>query len=132
MMSRNLLRSLCLAAAGAGLLLSGCLSDDDTPENIAGTWNVVCQPVNEDCTHFSITFDSAGDITDADVDGHRGAQRGTGEISNGTLRFRLGVGTVHEFTGTLDAARRSASGSMKNHDADGEQRTTPAVVSRLM
>ena len=89
-----------------------------------------CQPVNEDCSNFLIRFDSAGDITDSDLDGHRGAQRGTGEIVDGILYFRMGVGTVHEFRGTLDGGGRSASGIMKNFDADGSQKSTPAIVAR--
>lgn len=132
MLTMNLLRSLALAVAGAALLLAGCLSDDVTPQNtaIAGAWKVVCQPANDDCSHFTIKFDSGGDIIDSDLDGHRGAQRGTGEITDGTLYFRMGVGTVWEYRGKLDGGGRSASGTMRNFDADGEQKATPAVVSR--
>lgn len=132
MNKRNLFRSLTLVAAGAALLLGGCFSDDVTPQDtaIAGAWKVTCQPVNEDCSNFLIRFDSAGDITDSDLDGHRGAQRGTGEIVDGILYFRMGVGTVHEFRGTLDGGGRSASGIMKNFDADGSQKSTPAIVAR--
>lgn len=132
MLTMNLLRSLALAVAGAALLLAGCFRDDVTPQNtaIAGAWKVVCQPVNDDCSHFTIKFDSGGDIIDSDLDGHRGAQRGTGEITEGTLYFRMGVGTVWEFRGKLDGGGRSASGTMMNFDADGEQKATPAVVSR--
>ena len=133
MINRNLIRSLTLVAAGAASLLGGCFSDDVTPQDtaIAGAWAVTCQPVNEDCSNFVIRFDSFGDITDSDLDGHRGAQRGTGEIVEGTLYFRMGVGTVHEFRGRLDGGGRAASGTLKNYDADGAQKTTPAVATRL-
>lgn len=132
MIKRNLFRSLSLVAAGAAMLLGGCFSDDVTPQDtaIAGAWKVTCQPVNEDCSDFMIRFDSAGDITDSDLDGHRGAQRGTGEIVDGILYFRMGVGTVHEFRGKLDGGGRAASGIMKNFDADGAQKSTPATVAR--
>lgn len=132
MIERNLLRSLTVALAGTAILLGGCLSDDVTPQNtvIAGGWNVACAPVNEDCTNFSIRFDDAGDILEANIDGHQGAQRGTGEIVDGVLFFRMGVGTVYEFRGKLDGGGRAASGTMKNFDADGTQRSTNAVATR--
>ena len=132
MIKRHPMRSLALALAGTAVLLGGCFSDDVTPQNtaIAGTWNVVCQPVNEDCTNFAIRFDDAGDITDVDMDGHKGAQRGTGEVVEGVLFVRLGVGTVYEFRGKLDGGGRSASGTMKNFDADGTQRSTNATAAR--
>ncbi len=132
MKTMNSFRSLVLAVSWAALLLAGCISDDVTPQNtaIAGSWKVVCAPVNEDCSNFTIKFDSGGDIIDSDLDGHRGAQRGAGEITDGTLYFRMGVGTVWEFRGKLDGGGRSASGTMMNFDADGEQKATPALVSR--
>ena len=111
MSTMNLFRSLALAVTGA-VFLAGCLDNDVTPRNtaIAGAWKVVCQPVNEDCSQFTIKFDDSGDIIDSDLDGHRGAQRGTGEITDATLYFRMGVGTVWEFRGKLDGGGRSASG----------------------
>ena len=132
MIKRNLMRILSLALAGAAVVLGGCLSDDVTPQNtaIAGGWSVVCQPVNEDCTNFAIRFDEAGDITNVNMDGHQGAQRGTGEIVDGVLFFRMGVGTVYEFRGKLDGGGRSVSGTMRNFDADGTQRSTSAVATR--
>lgn len=132
MIKRNLMRSLALALAGTAVLLGGCFGDDVTPQNtaIAGSWNVVCQPVNEDCTNFAIRFDEAGDIADVDIDGHKGAQRGTGQVVDGVLFFRMGVGTVYEFRGKLDGGGRAATGTMKNFDADGTQRSTSATATR--
>lgn len=129
MRASSLLRTL--AAACAGVLIGGC-GDDVTPQNtaIASTWSVACHPVNEDCPDFQITFGASGDITDFDLDGHRGAQRGTGEIVDGTLYFKVGVGTLYEFAGKLDGGGRTASGIMTNLDYDGHQKSTPAVVSR--
>ena len=77
-----------------------------------------------------ISFDASGDISDFDLDGHRGPQRGTGEIVEGSLFFKVGVGTVYEFSGKLDGGGRSASGTMTNYDYDGQQKSTPAVVKR--
>lgn len=132
MFTLNPIRRFALVVAGSALILAGCFGDDVTPQNtaIAGAWKVNCQPANDDCSNFTIKFDSSGDITDSDLDGHRGAQRGTGEIADGTLYFRMGVGTVWEFRGKLDGGGRAASGTMKNFDADGDQKATPAVVAR--
>ena len=130
-MIKNLSRILTLAAAA--VLLGGCFSDDVTPQNtaIAGAWSVVCQPVNEDCSNFDITFAASGDIADCNLDGNRGAQRVLGEIIEGVLYFRMGVGRVWQFEGKLDGGGRTATGIMTNFDLDGSQKSTPAVVSRL-
>jgi hypothetical protein len=122
----------CLVLAIAVLLLAGCFGDDVTPQNtaIAGKWTLACTPVNEDCPNFAISFDQQGDITDFDLDGHKGPQRGLGEIADATLHFKVGVGTVYEFSGKLDGAGRSAGGALTNYDADGLQRTTAAVATR--
>ena len=127
----NLKRGLAVVVASAGLLIGGC-GDDVTPQNtaIAGKWQVACQPVNEDCPNFAISFAADGDITDFVLDGSKGAQRGTGEIVDATLYFKVGVGTVYRFSGKLDGGGRSASGTMTNYDYDGQQKSTPAVVSR--
>ena len=132
MIKRISMQALALALAGTAVLLGGCFGDDVTPQNtaIAGAWNVACQPVNDDCTNFTIRFDDAGDITDVDMDRHKGAQRGTGEVVEGVLYFRMGVGTVYEFRGKLDGGGRSASGTMRNFDADGTQRSTSATATR--
>ncbi len=126
----NSLRTL--AACALALVLAACVGDDVTPQNtnVAGTWAVTCQPVNEDCPNFSISFDAAGDITNVDIDGHVGAQRGTGTIKDGVLAFKIGFGGVYEFSGMLDGAGRSATGSLTNLDYDGRQRTTQAVATR--
>lgn len=128
----TLARVLALATACAALVVGGCFSDDVTPQNtaIAGKWQVACHPVNEDCPDFGISFAANGDITDFDLDGHKGPRRGTGEIVDGSLFFRVGTGNVYEFRGKLDGGGRAASGTMTNYDYDGEQKTTPAVVSR--
>jgi hypothetical protein len=129
---RNYLqRGLAVVVACAVLCIGGC-GDDVTPQNtaIAGQWQVACQPVNEDCPNFGISFSADGDITDVDLDGHKGPQRGTGEIVDATLIFKLGFGGVYAFSGKLDGGGRSASGIMTNFDYDGQQKSTPAVVSR--
>ena len=125
-------RVLAIVVAGAGLLIGGCFGHDVRPQNtaIAGKWKVACQPVNEDCPDFQISFDADGDISDFDLDGHRGPQRGTGEIVDAMLFFKVGVGTVYAFSGKLDGGGRTASGTVTNYDYDGHQKTTPAVVSR--
>ena len=130
--NKILLRALAVIAASAALVTAGCFSDDVTPQNVAvaGKWKVSCMPVNDDCPDFTIAFDDLGDITQFDLDGNQGPQRGTGEITNAALHFRVGVGDVYEFSGKLDGGGRSASGSMTNFDYDGAQKTTPAVVSR--
>lgn len=131
MNNSHLKRGLAVVVACAGLVIGGC-NDDVTPQNtaIAGNWQVACQPVNEDCPNFAISFAANGDITEVDLDGHRGPQRGTGEIVDATLFIRIGVGTVYQFKGKLDGGGRSASGTMTNNDHDGTQKSTPAVVSR--
>jgi hypothetical protein len=132
MPTSNLLRALSVVVACAGMLVGGCFSDDVTPQNtaIAGKWAVACHPVNEDCPDFAISFDAYGDITDFDLDGHKGPQRGTGEIADAALFFIVGVGTVYEFSGKLDGGGRSASGTVINYDYDGHQKTTAAVATR--
>jgi hypothetical protein len=132
MPNRKLLRVLTVVGAFAGMLLGGCFGDDVTPQNtaIAGKWTVTCQPVNEDCPDFAISFDTEGDITDFDLDGHKGPQRGTGEIVDATLYFRVGVDIGYEFSGKLDGGGRSASGTVTNYDYDGHQKSTPAMVKR--
>jgi hypothetical protein len=132
MSTSELLRVLGIVGACAGMLLGGCYGEDVTPQNtaIAGKWTVNCQPVNDDCPDFAIAFDAFGDITDFDLDGHLGPQRGTGEIADATLYFSVGVGNVYEFSGKLDGGGRSASGTVTNYDYDGQQKTTAAVVTR--
>jgi hypothetical protein len=129
---RTLNRIRALVVAGAAVLAAGCFGDDVTPQNtaIAGTWNVVCMPVNEDCPNFAIGFSANGDITELDIDGNDGAQRGTGEIRDGVLSFRIGRGPAYVFNGKLDGGGRSASGALTNFDFDGEQKTTAAVATR--
>ncbi|MFO1323993.1 MAG: hypothetical protein U1F15_07990 [Burkholderiales bacterium] len=125
-------RVVIVVVACAGLLVGGCFGDDVTPQNtaVAGKWQVACHPVNEDCPDFAITFAADGDIADFDLDGHKGPQRGTGEIVDAVLYFNVGVGNLYAFSGKLDGGGRSASGTMTNYDYDGNQKTTPAVVSR--
>jgi hypothetical protein len=132
MANSALLRVLTIVGASTSLFIAGCFGDDVTPQNtaIAGQWKVACMPVNEDCPDFAIRFDDQGDITDFDLDGHKGPQRGMGEIADATLYFNVGVGTVYEFSGKLDGGGRSASGTMTNYDYDGQQKSTPAVVKR--
>ena len=128
---RYLKRVLVGAVAGTVLLVAGC-SDDVTPQNtdIAGMWSVVCMPVNEDCPNFAIGFSANGDITQLDIDGNDGVQRGNGEIVEGVMSFRIGRGPAYVFQGTLDGSGRSATGTVTNFDFDGEQKTTAAVVTR--
>ncbi|MEO8752990.1 MAG: hypothetical protein ABI624_09955 [Casimicrobiaceae bacterium] len=130
-LSSYLQRGLAVVSASVLVGIAGC-GDDVTPQNtaIAGRWQVACQPVNEDCPNFGIAFSADGDITDVDLDGHKGPQRGTGEIVDATLIFKLGFGGVYAFSGKLDGGGRSASGTMTNFDYDGKQKSTPAVVSR--
>ena len=132
MTNNYLMRVLGAATACVGLIVGGCWGEDVTPQNtaIAGKWSVACHPVNDDCPDFSITFAASGDISDFDLDGHRGPQRGTGEIVDGSLFFKVGVGAVYVFSGKLDGGGRSANGTMTNYDYDGQQKTTPAVVNR--
>jgi hypothetical protein len=130
--SRRLLHRLGLAAACCVLLgVQGC-GDDVTPMNtkIAGTWQVQCAPVNEDCSNFSISFAADGDIADTNVDGHKGPQRGHGEIVGTDVVFTLGFGKVYEYRGALDGAGNVATGKMTNYDYDGQQKTTPATLTR--
>ncbi len=124
-------RGLVVFVAFTSLLIGGCL-DNGTPQNtaIAGKWQVACQPVNEDCPNFSISFSADGDITDFVLNGHKGPQRGTGEIVDATLFFRVGISATYQFSGKLDGSGGSASGTMTNYDYDGQQKSTPAVVSR--
>jgi len=131
---RPLLRRTALGAGLCTLLtVAGCM-DDVTPvnmnTNVAGSWQVQCQPVNEDCPNFMITFDSEGDITDTNIDGHRGPQRGRGQITGAEIVFVQGFGITYEYRGTLDAAGNVATGKMTNFDYDGEQKTTPATLTR--
>ena len=132
MPTNQLLRVLGVAGACAGMLLGGCYGEDVTPQNtaIAGKWAVVCQPVNDDCPNFDITFSADGDISDFDLDGHKGPQRGTGEIVDATLFFKVGVGDVYDFSGKLDGGGRSATGTVTNFDYDGHQKSTTAVATR--
>ncbi len=131
MNNNHLKRGLVVVVASASLLIGGCFNDD-TPQNtaIAGNWQVACQPVNNDCPNFSISFSADGDITDFVLNGHQGPKRGTGEIVNATLSFRVGVIGTYQFSGKLDGSGGSASGTMTNYDYDGQQKSTPAVVSR--
>jgi len=122
-----------LACCCVGLVTLGC-GDDVTPPapntSIAGKWQVTCQPVNEDCPNFTVTFDAAGDIAAIDLDGHRGAHKGYGRIADAKLFISIGFGTIYEFKGPLDPPGTSATGTMTNFDYDGEQKTTPATVAR--
>ena len=126
------LRPFAFLVACLGLVLGGCFGDDVTPQNtsIAGQWKIACQPVNEDCPNFSITFDAEGDITDYDLDGHRGPQRGIGSIVDTKLAFKVGHGNVYEFSGMLNGSGRAASGAVTNFDYDGQQKTTQATATR--
>ena len=66
-----------------------------TNGQFAGTWNVVCMPVNEDCPNFAIGFSANGDVTELDIDGNDGAQRGMGEVYGAaTIRGGSPVGAV--------------------------------------
>ena len=79
-------RVLALTAACVALFIAGCYGDDVTPQNtaIAGKWKVACMSVNEDCSDFAIGFDDQGDVTDFDLDGYMGPQRGMGKIVDAT------------------------------------------------
>ena len=132
--ARWALRRLSLVAGCCVLLaMQGC-RDDVTPvrmdTNIAGKWQVTCQPVNEDCHDFSITFAADGDIRDTNFHGHSGPNKGFGEIVGAELSFRLGFATTYRYVGTLDAAGGVATGKLTNFDYDGEQKTTPATLAR--
>ena len=122
-----------LACYCVGLATLGC-GDDVTPPapnaSGAGKWQVTCQPTNEDCPNFTVTFDAAGDIAAIDLHGHRGAHKGFGRIADSKLYINIGFGTIYEFKGALDAPGTTATGTMTNFDYDGEQKTTPATVAR--
>ena len=120
-----------LLACCASFVIGGCI-DDVTPQNtnVAGKWQIACQPVNEDCPNFAIAFDADGDITEYDLDGHKGAARGRGSIADGKLLFKVGLETAYEFRGTLNSTGRTAAGSVTNFDYDGEQKTTQATATR--
>lgn len=131
---RRLFRPVALAAGLCAILAAAGCNDDVTPvrmnTSVAGAWQVQCQPVNEDCSDFAITFAADGDIADTNIDGHRGPQRGQGAIVGTELTFKLGFGTVYEYRGKLDAAGGEATGKMTNYDHDGEQKTTTATLIR--
>ena len=130
--TRRLLHRLAFAAACCALLgVQGC-GDDVTPMNtkIAGSWQVQCAPVNDDCSNFAITFAADGDIADTNIDGNKGPQRGRGEIVGADIVFTLGFGKVYEYRGTLDGAGSVATGKLTNYDYDGQQKTTPATLTR--
>jgi len=122
MPNRNLLLALLVACLG------GCIGNDVTPQNtnIAGKWNMACHPVSSDCTDFSISFDSDGDITEFDLNGHKGATRGTGSIVDSRLKVSIGHGGFLVFVGVLDSAGRSATGAFTN----GREKSTPATLTR--
>ena len=126
-------RLVVVASCCAGLVTVSCGGGDSAPPqntSIAGKWQVTCQPPNEDCPNFILTFDSGGDITEADLHGHRGSQKGFGKIADSKLAFNLGHGNVYEFSGLLNPPGSIATGTLKNFDHDGEQKTTPAIVTR--
>ena len=132
--ARRVLRHLSLLAGCCVLLATHGCGDDVTPvrldTNIAGNWQVTCQPVNEDCSNFSITFAADGDIQETNFDGNSGPNKGFGEIVGAELSFSLGFGNIYRYVGTLDAAGGVATGKLTNYDYDGEQKTTPATLTR--
>ena len=128
------MRQIALVAGCCALVLTQGCGDDVTPTrmntSIAGSWQVKCQPANEDCHDFAITFVEGGEVADTTLHGHRGPQRGTGEIVGAQLTFNLGFGTTYRYVGALDAAGNVATGKMTDLDYDGEQKTTPATLTR--
>lgn len=121
-----------VVACCVSLAIGGCFGDDVTPQNtsVAGKWQITCQPVNEDCPDFAISFDVEGDITDFNLDGHKGAARGRGSVVEGKLAFKVGLEAAYDFSGMLNSSGRIAAGSMTNYDYDGMQKTTQAIATR--
>ena len=118
----------------AAILLTaywGCSPDPAPPPpqntSVAGTWEVICEPPNNDCYGFTFTFSPNGDIINSDLPGLEGVVQGTASIANGVLTIL--VNEQITFVGTLDALGNIAKGTLTDHDLDGAQSTTLDVTA---